>query len=43
MSLLHAAELVDYLKSAGQLDEAAVHLAELVNDEKFVSSKGMCA
>ncbi|GAB6022007.1 Pre-mRNA-splicing factor SYF1 [Chamberlinius hualienensis] len=33
-------EFIDYLKSIGRLDEAAVKLAEIVNNHKFVSKEG---
>lgn len=33
-------EYVDYLTSIGHVDEAALQLTELVNDEHFVSSHG---
>lgn len=35
-----AEEYVEYLRSVGRLDEAAVRLARLVNDERFVSKEG---
>ncbi|XP_074714077.1 pre-mRNA-splicing factor SYF1 isoform X2 [Strix uralensis] len=35
-----AEEYVGYLRSVGRLDEAAVRLARLVNDERFVSKEG---
>ncbi|KAM9258070.1 LOW QUALITY PROTEIN: pre-mRNA-splicing factor SYF1 [Morus bassanus] len=35
-----AEEYVAYLRSVGRLDEAAVRLARLVNDERFVSKEG---
>lgn len=31
---------MEYLRSVGRLDEAAVRLARLVNDERFVSKEG---
>uniref|UniRef100_A0A8B9H3R0 Pre-mRNA-splicing factor SYF1 n=1 Tax=Astyanax mexicanus TaxID=7994 RepID=A0A8B9H3R0_ASTMX len=33
-------EYIDYLRSVGRLDEAAVRLAAVVNDESFVSKEG---
>lgn len=33
-------EYIDYLRSVGRLDEAAVRLAAVVNDEGFVSKEG---
>ena len=35
-----AENFVDYLKRAGRLDEAAVKLADIVNDERFLSREG---
>ncbi|XP_063175016.1 pre-mRNA-splicing factor SYF1-like [Chroicocephalus ridibundus] len=35
-----AEEYVGYLRSVGRLDEAALRLARLVNDERFVSKEG---
>ncbi|KAM8793922.1 pre-mRNA-splicing factor SYF1 [Eudromia elegans] len=35
-----AEDFVTYLRSVGRLDEAAVRLAALVNDERFVSREG---
>ncbi|KAK3532152.1 hypothetical protein QTP86_009020, partial [Hemibagrus guttatus] len=36
----NAEEYIDYLRSVGRLDEAAVRLAAVVNDEGFVSKEG---
>jgi hypothetical protein len=36
----NAEEYIDYLRSIGRLDEAAVRLAAIVNDENFVSKEG---
>ncbi|CAB1341445.1 unnamed protein product [Coregonus sp. 'balchen'] len=36
----NAEEYIDYLHSCGKLDEAAVRLAAVVNDESFVSKEG---
>ena len=36
----NAEEYIDYLHSVGRLDEAAVRLAAVVNDESFVSKEG---
>ncbi|KAG7252294.1 hypothetical protein CRUP_036664 [Coryphaenoides rupestris] len=36
----NAEEYIDYLRSIGRLDEAAVRLAAVVNDESFVSKEG---
>uniref|UniRef100_I3IZT4 Pre-mRNA-splicing factor SYF1 n=1 Tax=Oreochromis niloticus TaxID=8128 RepID=I3IZT4_ORENI len=36
----NAEEYIDYLRSVGRLDEAAVRLAAVVNDENFVSKEG---
>lgn len=36
----NAEEYIDYLRSVGRLDEAAVRLAAVVNDESFVSKEG---
>lgn len=36
----NAEEYIDYLRSVGRLDEAAVRLAAIVNDENFVSKEG---
>lgn len=36
----HAEEYIDYLRSVGRLDEAALRLAAVVNDENFVSKEG---
>lgn len=36
----NAEEYIDYLRSCGKLDEAAVRLAAVVNDESFVSKEG---
>lgn len=36
----NAEEYIDYLHSIGRLDEAAVRLAAVVNDEGFVSKEG---
>uniref|UniRef100_A0A8C5H8J0 Pre-mRNA-splicing factor SYF1 n=1 Tax=Gouania willdenowi TaxID=441366 RepID=A0A8C5H8J0_GOUWI len=36
----NAEEYIDYLRSVGRLDEAAVRLAAVVNDENFVSKDG---
>ncbi|KAK6195762.1 hypothetical protein SNE40_001120 [Patella caerulea] len=33
-------EYIEYLKSIGWLDEAAIRLADLINDETFVSKEG---
>lgn len=33
-------EYIEYLRSVGRLDEAAVRLAAVVNDESFVSKEG---
>lgn len=33
-------EFIDYLTSIGRLDEAAIRLAEIVNNEDFVSKHG---
>lgn len=35
-----AEQYVQYLRSVGRLDEAAVRMAALVNDERFVSAEG---
>uniref|UniRef100_A0A672MV74 XPA binding protein 2 n=1 Tax=Sinocyclocheilus grahami TaxID=75366 RepID=A0A672MV74_SINGR len=36
----NAEEYIDYLRSVGRLDEAAIRLAAVVNDENFVSKEG---
>lgn len=36
----NAEEYIDYLRSVNRLDEAAVRLAAVVNDESFVSKEG---
>lgn len=36
----NAEEYIDYLRSVGRLDEAALRLAAVVNDESFVSKEG---
>ncbi|MEQ2192921.1 Pre-mRNA-splicing factor SYF1, partial [Xenoophorus captivus] len=36
----NAEDYIDYLRSVGRLDEAAVRLAAIVNDESFVSKEG---
>ncbi|TRY66020.1 hypothetical protein DNTS_014110 [Danionella cerebrum] len=36
----NAEEYIDYLRSVGRLDEAALRLAAVVNDENFVSKEG---
>lgn len=36
----NAEEYIDYLRSVGRLDEAALRLADVVNDEGFVSKEG---
>lgn len=36
----NAEEYIDYLRSVGRLDEAAVRLAAVVNDVSFVSKEG---
>ena len=36
----NAEEYIDYLRTVGRLDEAAVRLASVVNDESFVSKEG---
>ncbi|XP_064355470.1 pre-mRNA-splicing factor SYF1 [Dromaius novaehollandiae] len=36
----NAEEYIEYLRSIGRLDEAAVRLAAVVNDERFVSKEG---
>ncbi|TNN43806.1 Pre-mRNA-splicing factor SYF1 [Liparis tanakae] len=36
----NAEEYIDYLRTVGRLDEAAVRLAAVVNDESFVSKEG---
>jgi pre-mRNA-splicing factor SYF1 len=36
----NAEEFVEYLVSAGRLNEAAVHLAKIVNNQDFVSKRG---
>jgi pre-mRNA-splicing factor SYF1 len=35
----NAEDFIEYLLSVGQLDEAAVRLAQLVNNENFTSRK----
>ena len=35
-----AEEYIEYFKSRDQLDEAAQHLATMVNDERFMSKVG---
>ena len=35
-----AEDFVDYLKDQGKLDDAAVLLGKIVNDQNFVSKKG---
>lgn len=36
----NAEEYIEYLRSIDRLDEAAVRLAAVVNDERFVSKEG---
>lgn len=36
----NAEEYIEYLRSVGRLDEAAVRLGAVVNDESFVSKEG---
>lgn len=35
-----AEDFIDYLRGMGRLDEAAVRMADIVNDERFISKEG---